>query len=122
MRPNVHRTASDATLVAERLADLADDTGMTVDELRTMWVTETSERLEHAVSALTAGALSEAVRLVHTAAGTTGLCGAVQLAKNLASIEHMAAEGRGTEAGKALLVARADFTRLTSVLQGRQDP
>ena len=67
-----------------------------------MFLTEMGDRLELAVSALSAGDLPEAVRLVHGAAGTTGICGAAGLAEDLTSIEHLAAAGRADDAQKAL--------------------
>ena len=70
------RAATDATLVAARLAALSDDTGMTVAELQDLWLSETADRLELAVNSLLAGDLSDPGRLVHGAAGTTGICGA----------------------------------------------
>jgi HPt (histidine-containing phosphotransfer) domain-containing protein len=112
------RAAADAKLVAERLAALADDTGITIAELQDLWLTETADRLELAVGALRCGNLSEAVRLVHSAAGTTGICGAAALAHDLTSIERLAAAGRAADAQRALGLARDEFHLLTSVLHG----
>lgn len=112
------RATADARLVAERLAVLAEDTGMTVRELQELWLTETASCLELAVTALAAGHLPEAVRLVHGAAGTTGICGAAGLATDLTSIEHLAGTGRTGDAERALSAARAEFRLLTSVLHG----
>jgi HPt (histidine-containing phosphotransfer) domain-containing protein len=119
MTTRTSRAESDAQLVCDRLAELADDTGMAVGELQTMWAADTSDRLERAVTAIAAGELAETVRLVHAAAGTTGLCGAAQLSADLSAVEHHATEGREAAAAQALGVARADFILLTSVLQGR---
>ena len=104
--------------MSERFVALSDDTGMTRDELRDMFLTEMGDRLELAVSALSAGDLPEAVRLVHGAAGTTGICGAAGLAENLTNIEHLAAAGRSDDARTALALATAEFHLLTTVLQG----
>ena len=104
--------------MAQRLAALSDDTGLTVAELQDLWLTETADRLELAVAALLAGDLSEAVRLVHGAAGTTGICGAAALAHDLTSIERLAAAGRAADAERALGLARDEFRLLTSVLDG----
>ena len=112
------RASADAKLVAERLAALSDDTGLTVAELQELWLSETAERLELAVTALLTGDLSEAVRLVHAAAGTTGICGAAALAHDLTSIERLAAAGRAVDAQRALGLARDEFHHLTSVLHG----
>jgi HPt (histidine-containing phosphotransfer) domain-containing protein len=112
------QATADAKLVAERFVVLSDDTGMTTVELQEMFLTEMGDRLESAVSALSVGDLPEAVRLVHGAAGTTGICGAAALAETLTSIEHLAAAGRADDALKALESATAEFHLLTSVLQG----
>jgi HPt (histidine-containing phosphotransfer) domain-containing protein len=111
------RAVADATLVADRFVVLADDTGMSIGELQEMFLTEMGDRLETAVSALAAGALPEAVRLVHGAAGTTGICGAAGLAEDLTGIERLAGAGRAGDAQKALESATAEFHLLTSVLQ-----
>jgi HPt (histidine-containing phosphotransfer) domain-containing protein len=118
MKMQDDRASADAKLVAERFVALSDDTGMTRDELREMFLTEMGDRLELAVSALSAGDLSEAVRLVHGAAGTTGICGAAGLAENLTNIEHLASAGRSDEARTALALATAEFHLLTTELQG----
>lgn len=118
MKMRDDRASADAKLVAERFVALSDDTGMTKDELREMFLTEMGDRLELAVSALSAGDLLEAKRLVHGAAGTTGICGAAGLAENLTSIEHLVAAGRSDDARKALGLATAEFHLLTTVLQG----
>ena len=118
MRTPADRAAADAKLVAERLAALSDDTGMTVAELQDLWLTETADRLELAVDALLTGDLSETVRLVHCAAGTMGICGAAALAHDLTSIERLAAAGRVVDAQRALGSARDEFRLLTSVLHG----
>ncbi len=110
------RAAADARLVAVRLAHLSDDTGMTVSELQALWLTETADRLGLAVCALSAGDLSEVVRLVHSAAGTTGVCGAVALAEDLTSIEYLARAGRAADARRALGSAQTEFDRLAWLL------
>lgn len=99
-----------------RLAHLSDDTGMTVSELQALWLTETADRLGLAVRALSANDLSEVVRLAHSAAGTTAVCGAVALAEDLTSIEHLAAAGRAADARRALGSAQAEFDRLAWLL------
>ena len=112
------QAAGDAKLVVERFLVLSEDTGMTTGELQEMFLSEMGDRLESAVSALSVGDLPEAVRLVHGAAGTTGICGAAGLAEALTSIEHMAAAGRADDARKALESATAEFHVLTMVLRG----
>jgi HPt (histidine-containing phosphotransfer) domain-containing protein len=112
------RTTADAKLVSERFIALSEDTGMTIAELREMFLTEMGDRLELAVVALSAGDLPEAVRLVHGAAGTTGICGAAGLAQDLTTIEQLAAAGRGADAQRSLESAAAEFHLLTAALQG----
>lgn len=116
MTTRTGRAATDATLVAARLAALSDDTGMTVAELQDLWLSETADRLELAVNSLLAGNLSEAVRLVHGAAGTTGICGAAALAHDLTHIEWLAEAGRAADAQRALGLARDELRLLSSVL------
>jgi putative Ca2+/H+ antiporter (TMEM165/GDT1 family) len=113
-----NRAAADAKLVGERFVILSDDTGMTIGALQEMFLVEMGDRLDLAVSALSAGDLPEAVRLVHGAAGTTGICGASGLAENLTNIEHLAAAGHTGDALTALETATAEFHLLTTVLQG----
>ncbi len=118
MTMRVNQAAADAKLVAERFVVLSDDTGMTTGELQEMFLTEMGDRLESAVTAISVGDLPEAVRLVHGAAGTTGICGAAGLAEALTSIERLAAAGHADDAQKALELATADFHLLTTLLQG----
>ena len=112
------RAAADAKRVMERLGSLADDSGLTIVELQELWLTDTADRLQEAERALSAGDLPEAVRLVHCAAGSTGICGAAALAHDLTSIEHLASAGRADEAHRALGSACAELRSLTSVLHG----
>jgi hypothetical protein len=70
-----------------------------------------------AAVALASGECAEAARLAHSAAGTTGICGAATLAHDLTGIERLAAAGRADDARAALGSAQAEFRRLTTRLQ-----
>jgi HPt (histidine-containing phosphotransfer) domain-containing protein len=111
------RTRADAGLVADRLAALAEDTGLAIADLRDQWASQTADQIAMAAAALASGELAEVVRLVHSAAGTTGLCGAASLAHALTGIERLAAAGRAEDARTALGTAQAEFDRLTTVLR-----
>jgi HPt (histidine-containing phosphotransfer) domain-containing protein len=112
---------SDATLVTHRLAGLAEETGIAAGDLRDLWLTETAERLESADAALVSGDLLDAVRLVHGAAGTSGLCGATALAAQLTATERLAAAGDSFEFQRSLTSARQEFARLTCELKKGAD-
>jgi HPt (histidine-containing phosphotransfer) domain-containing protein len=111
------RASVEAGLVADRLATLAEDTGLAVADLRDQWVSQTADQIALAATALASGELAEAVRLVHSAAGTTGMCGAAGLARDLTGIERLAAAGRVDDARAALGGAQAEFHRLTTILR-----
>jgi hypothetical protein len=110
------RAAAEAKLVVERLATLSADTGMSVAEIREMWLVETADRLERALAAASSGDLAEARRQVHSAAGSTGMCGADALATDLTTIENLAAAGNVEGTSAVLAQALADFRLLTAIL------
>ena len=64
----------DETQVArQKLSQLAEETGMTFEELVDLWSVETGSQLAAASAALAAGQLAEAARLVHSASGASAL-------------------------------------------------
>jgi hypothetical protein len=107
---------SDVTVARKKLTELADDTGLSFNDLVTLWSTETAEQLTSADAALEAGNLPEAARLVHGAAGASGMCGVAGLADQLKAVELLAVAGRGPDAQQALVRARARFTRVSAQL------
>jgi HPt (histidine-containing phosphotransfer) domain-containing protein len=118
----VDRARTEARLVADRLAALAEDTGLAMADLRDQWVSQTADQLAMAGTALASGECAEAARLAHSAAGTTGLCGAASLAHDLTGIERLAAAGRTDDARAALGSAQDEFRRLTTVLRIERGP
>ena len=110
----MHET--DVAIARNKLTELAEETGLSFDDLVNLWSTETADQLESAVAALAAGNLSEAARLVHGAAGATGMCGVVGLADQLKAVELLAVAGRGSDAQEALTRARVRFERVSGLL------
>ena len=110
---------SDVTIARTKLVELAEQTGLTFNDLVELWTTETADQLESATNALNSGDLPEAARLVHGAAGASGLCGVIELADQLRAVELLAVAGRSDDAQKALVRARARFTRVSGVLAGK---
>ena len=110
---------SDVAIARTKLVELAEQTGLTFNDLVELWTTETADQLETATTALNAGDLQEAARLVHGAAGATGLCGVVELADQLRAVELLIVAGRSADAQKALPRARARFTRVSGELAGK---
>jgi len=108
----------DAAVAKTKLEELAEQTGLTFKDLVDLWATETADQLETATIALAAGNLPEAARLVHGAAGASGLCGVIQLADQLRAVELLVVAGRAADAKKALSRARTRFTRVSGVLAG----
>jgi HPt (histidine-containing phosphotransfer) domain-containing protein len=110
---------SDVTIARTKLVELAEQTGLAFNDLVELWSTETADQLESATNALTAGNLPEAARLVHGAAGASGMCGVTGLADQLKAVELLAVAGRSADAQKALTRARARFTRVSGVLTSK---
>jgi HPt (histidine-containing phosphotransfer) domain-containing protein len=108
---------SQAQLVADRLRALSEDTGVAPADLERMWLLETEERLSAATEALAAGDLPGVARIVHSAAGTSGICGAVGLCASLTSVERLAEEGRNSEVREGLACVQAQFSGLVNALK-----
>jgi HPt (histidine-containing phosphotransfer) domain-containing protein len=109
----------DAAVAKTKLEELAEQTGLAFNDLVELWSTETADQLETAKNALSSGNLPEAARLVHGAAGASGLCGVTALADQLKAVELLVVAGRSADAKKALTRARARFTRVSGVLAGK---
>jgi HPt (histidine-containing phosphotransfer) domain-containing protein len=109
---------SPAALLARRLRLLSVDIGVPPAELAQMWLAETTERFAAAATALAAGDLAEVERIVHSAAGTSGICGASGLSASLTSVERLAAAGRAREVQEGLASALTAFTAIASALKG----
>ena len=107
---------SDVAIARNKLTELAEETGLSFDDLVKLWSTETADQLQSAVTAIAAGNLPEAARLVHGAAGATGMCGVAGLADQLKAVELLTAAGRVNDAQKALTRARVRFERVSGLL------
>ena len=110
------KNMDEAVLARQALLQLADESGMTYDELLDLWAIETASQLSSASAALAAGNLREAARLVHSASGASGICRIVTLADELKTAENLAKEGRGDAAARALEKAQQRFTSLNGAL------
>jgi len=107
----------EALIAKQRMSQLAEETGMPLEELVDLWAVETEAQLGSASEALAAGNLAEAARLVHSASGSSGICGITALADALKSAEQLANAGRGADASQALATAHLLFTSISGVLQ-----
>src|SRR5215207_10132943 len=106
----------EALIAKQKLGQIAEESGMTFDELVSLWADDTEAQLTAATAALAAGQLAEAARLVHSASGASGLCGITSLAEELKSAELFATQGRGADASAALENAQRRFTQLNGAL------
>ena len=111
---------SDVTIARKKLTELADETGLSFNDLIALWSTETADQLTSADAALEAGNLPEAARLVHGAAGASGMCGVTALADQLKAVELLAVAGRAADAQQALARAHARFTRVSEQLNASE--
>jgi HPt (histidine-containing phosphotransfer) domain-containing protein len=100
-----------------RLLGLAEETGLTLNELIDLWTGETGKQLAAAAKAITAGEAAEARRVVHGAFGGTALYGLSDLAQELRGIEALLAAGDLGAAGPALSHARTEFARVCQALE-----
>jgi HPt (histidine-containing phosphotransfer) domain-containing protein len=107
---------SDASIARMKLVELAEETGLAFNDLVQLWSSETADQLESAGNALVEGNLPEAARLVHGAAGASGMCGVTALADQLKAVELLTVAGRQADAQQALVRARARFARVSAVL------
>jgi HPt (histidine-containing phosphotransfer) domain-containing protein len=106
----------EALVAKQRMSQLAEETGMPFEELVSLWAGETETQLASASAALAAGNLEEAARLVHSASGSSSICGVTTLAEELKSAEKLAAAGRGEDARQALANAHRRFTAISGAL------
>jgi HPt (histidine-containing phosphotransfer) domain-containing protein len=106
----------EALIAKQKLGQVAEESGMTFEELVDLWADDTEAQLTAASAALAAGRLAEAARLVHSASGASGLCGITSLAEELKSAELFATQGRGADASEALANAQRRFTQLNGAL------
>jgi HPt (histidine-containing phosphotransfer) domain-containing protein len=108
---------SQAQLILDRLRTLSEDTGVTTSDLERMWLSETEERLSAATAALAADDLAEVARIVHSAAGTSGICGAVGLSASLTSVERLAMDGHMKDVREGLASAQEQFSGIVNALK-----
>jgi HPt (histidine-containing phosphotransfer) domain-containing protein len=108
--------AADADIARRRLIALAEESGLPFDELLELWADDTEQQLEAASTALGAGNLIEAARLVHSASGASGICGVDALASQLKIVETLAVLGRPRHARQALEQAQVRFACLSGAL------
>jgi len=106
----------EATAARDALRQLADESGMTFDELLELWSTDTATQLAAASAALVAGNLGEAARLVHSASGASGICQIATLAEELKTAENLAKDGRADAATEALNKAERRFKAINTAL------
>ncbi len=106
----------EATAARDALRQLADESGMTYDELLELWSTDTATQLADASAALAAGNLGDAARLVHSASGASGICKIATLAEELKTAENLAKDGRGDAATEALKKAERRFRVINTAL------
>ena len=109
-------------MAKQRMSQLAEETGMPFGELVNLWAGETDAQLASANAALTAGNFEEAARLVHSASGSSSICGVTTLADDLKSAEKLAAAGLGDEARQALANAHRRFTAISRALHNGLNP
>ena len=112
----------EAVLAKQKMSQLAEETGMPFEELVNLWTGETEAQLASASRALAAGNFEEAARLVHSASGSSSICGVTTLADELKSAEKLAAAGRGNDARQALANAHRRFTAISGALQNGMNP
>ena len=113
---------NEATTAREALRQLADESGMTFDELLELWSTDTATQLAAASTALAAGDLGQAARLVHSASGACGICKIATLAEELKTAENLAKDGRADAATEALKKAERRFRAINTALNSGTQP
>jgi HPt (histidine-containing phosphotransfer) domain-containing protein len=107
---------ADGDVDTGRLRGLVDETGLSLNELIDLWTRETGSQLATVGSALAAGDVHEAMRVVHGAASATALYGLTDLARELSGIEALLRAGNTDAARPALVQAQAEFTRVSQAL------
>lgn len=108
---------SDIPVNVERLLDFAAGDPQQLDELISIYVTQTAQNLERLKQVLEEGKGEESVRLSHSAAGASATCGMDAMAKPFRDIERLSGEGRFQEALQLYPMLEATFVRTRTFLK-----
>jgi CheY-like chemotaxis protein len=101
----------------ERLLEFTDGTPENLNELASLYLTQTGEQLEKLASAVAAGAASDVRRIAHSCAGASATCGMRQLVPLLRELERQGFEGVLTNAGQLAEEVEREFRRIRSFLE-----
>jgi HPt (histidine-containing phosphotransfer) domain-containing protein len=100
-----------------RLLDFSAGDPLQLDELVTVYVTQTTQNLVRIEQALTARESSEALRLAHSSAGASATCGMTAMTAPFREIEHLMGSNKFLEAMALLRVLDREFDRTKQYLQ-----
>ncbi|MBI1840354.1 MAG: response regulator [Verrucomicrobia bacterium] len=100
----------------ERLIDFAAGDPQQLDELISIYVTQTTLNLETLRAALTGGQADESVRVSHSAAGASATCGMEAMAAPFKEIERLSGIGRLAEALRMFPTLEKEFDRTKNFL------
>lgn len=106
----------DSPISIERLREFTDGTDSNLVELAELYLEQTGNQMKSLESTIPTGALKELRSLAHSAAGSSGTCGAVQLSNLLRLMEAAACDGNLGEVRELNPRVQAEFARVKSSL------
>jgi HPt (histidine-containing phosphotransfer) domain-containing protein len=108
---------AEAALVdLEHLTEFAGGSRTSLIEITDLYFTQTSEQLERIKQAVQQNDSATIVRLAHSSAGASGVCGIIAMEPLLRQAEQLAKENQVSEAAKLLPDMQRNFHRVKDFL------
>jgi len=106
----------DSAISIDRLREFTDGTDANLVELAELYLEQTGNQMKSLETTIPTGALKELRSLAHSAAGSSGTCGAVQLSNLLRLMEAAACDGNLGEVCELNPRVQAEFARVKTTL------
>ena len=104
----------------ERLADLAGGDEAGIRELTELYLTQTTEQLQHLKTAVESGAIPQVEHISHKSAGASATCGMNSIVPFLRELERQGHEGKLSGASALVTQASKELERIRAFLHNRQ--
>jgi CheY-like chemotaxis protein len=110
-------TENEPVVDMARLLDLTDGTTESLNELVTLYLTQTSGQLDQLAAAARANQAKDVRRVAHSCAGASATCGINRLVPILRELERQGDEGKLTNAVELCQKAADEFARVRTSLE-----
>ena len=124
--PNSQPAPAEAPVDMERLLEFTDGSFENLQELVSLYLSQTGEQIEQLEAAVANGNAPEVRRLAHSCAGASSTCGMRRLVPLLRELERQGLEGKLTNAVEICASANREFGQIRAFLDdymaGHSDP